>query len=464
MAKDKDEARDETDRDEDERDQDERDETESSTDDDGSDEARRASDESDDDDDDDAERDASTAGIAKALGVDGEEEEAQGEEEGDKPSAAPNRAARRREEVLKKRRARTEKARAKSEESEEDDDQGEGEEEQEEAVAARAPLPKDKNLRAKELLKRRQEAAKKAATPLVGLSAGEMVQDSLARAGSGATKWLRTNFRAVAAVLVLGVAGTAGVMFYLEHREEKAGKTTDSLAKAVLTEQAPVIADDKRPEEQKALDPMPVFSSTEAKADAVLAAYTKVVDEHPGTGPGILGKLGQAGAYLDKNLPDQAFSAYEDVLRSDLAKADVDVRARATEGKGFALEAKKDFDGAMNVFQQLEGIDKTYADLAKYHQARMHLAKGEKDKGKEILVALYKALEVPTLEGPQSPHLRAMIEETLRGIDPTSVKPRRAMGGPKGTPSPEELERIKKQIEEMQRKQAEEGEGHGDGH
>lgn len=462
MAKDKDQARDE----DDDRDEDERDETEAPSDEDGE-ETRAASSKDDDEtDEDEAERDASTAGVAKALGVDEEEEEAstEGQDGGEKPAAAPNRAARRREEVLKKRRARNEKARAKSE----DEAEGEGEAEEEEgeepeAVAAKAPLPKDKNLRAKELLKRRQEAAKKAATPLVGLSAGEMVQDSLARAGSGATKWLRTNFRAVAAVLVLGVVGTAGTMYYLDHREQKAGKTTDTIAKAMLTEQAPVIPEDKRPDEQKALDPMPVFASTEAKADAVLAAYTKVVDEHPGTGPGILGKLGQAGAYLDKNMPDQAFSAYEDVLRSELAKADVDVRARATEGKGFALEAKKDFDGAMNVFQQLEGIDKVYADLGKYHQARMFLAKGEKDKGKEILVALNKALEVPTLEGPQSPHLRAMIEETLRGIDPSLVKPKRDAGGPKGQMSPEELERIKKQIEEMQRKQAEEGE-HGDGH
>lgn len=464
MAKDKDEARDEDDRDEaDDRDDGEE-ETEgkaSATDAaDGDESPEDDSDEDEDGDeeraesDEDEERDASTAGVAKALGVD-EDEPEEGEGNQEQAAAAPNRAARRREEVLKKRRARNEKKRDK-------DDEAAEEEEAEEAVAAREPLPKDKNLRAKELLKRRQEASKKAAAQ-VGLSAGEMVQDSLARAGSGAAKWFRTNFRAIAAVLVVGVAGTAGTMYYLDHREAKAGKTTDVLAKAVLTEQAPVIPDDKRPDEQKALDPMPVFPTPEAKSEAVLAAYTKVVDEHPGTGPGILGKLGQAGAYLDKGMADQAFSAYEDVLRSDLAKADVDVRARAMEGKGFALELKKDFDGAMNVFQSLEAVDKVYADLAKYHQARMHLAKGEKDKAKEILVALNKALEVPTLEGPTTPHLRLVIEETLRGIDPTLVRPKRAAGGPKGTPSPEELEKIRQQILEMQKKQAEEH-GDGDGH
>ncbi len=419
------------------------------------DDADGTDDDESDDDGEPEERDASTKGVAEALGVDqaeGEGAEAKGDE-----AAVPNRAARRRDEVMKKRRARTEQKRGADKSEKADDDEAEGDDE---AVAAREPLPKDKNLRAKELLKRRQEAASKKGSTAVGLSAGEMVQDSLARAGSGASKWFRQNFKAVAATIVIGVVGTAGVLYYLEHREEKAGKTTDSLAKAVLTEQAPVIADDKRPDEQKALDPMPVFSSEPAKADAVLAAYTKVVEEHPGTGPGILGKLGQAGAYLDKNLPDQAFSAYEDVLRTDLAKADVDVRARAIEGKGFALEAKKDYDGAMNVFKELEGVEKSYVDLAKYHQARMHLVKGEKDKGKEILVALYKALEVPTLEGPQTPHLRALVEETLRGIDPTLVRPKRNLGGPKGTPSPEELEKIKQQILEMQKKQGEEGHGH----
>jgi tetratricopeptide (TPR) repeat protein len=286
-----------------------------------------------------------------------------------------------------------------------------------------------------------------------------MVQDSLARAGSGATKFLRQHYKKLVVAVVAGVAGTAAVLYFLEQREAGTGKTADVLAKAVLAEQAPVMAEDKRPEEQKALDPMPVFASSSAKADAVLAAYTKVVDEHPGTGPAILAKLGQAGAYLDKNMPDQAFSAYEDVLRTELAKNDVDVRARAMEGKAFALEAKKDYDGALKVFQDLEGVDKTFADLAKYHQARMHLVKGEKDKAKEMLLALKKTLEVPTLEGPQAPHLRQMIEENLRTLDPSLPRPRRNLGGPKGMPSPEELEQLKKQLEEMQKQQ---GEGHGD--
>ncbi|NUO49524.1 MAG: hypothetical protein HOV80_11775 [Polyangiaceae bacterium] len=461
MAKDKDKDRDEAEDRNEAEDRDESDEAEEEESDDGEDEGDEPKaaagkdddedeDESDDDEDDDEddERHASTSGVAKALGVDGEEEEGEASAK-EEPAAAPNRAARRREDALKKRRARTGGDKKTSDDEDAD-----------EAVSAKEPLPKDKNLRAKELLKRRQEAAaSRQSSTAVGLSAGEMVQDSLARAGGSATKFLRSHWKKLGVAIVAGVAGTAGLLYFLENRQESTGKVTDALSKAVMMENAPVLAEDKRPEEQKAADPTPVFPTGEAKAEAVLAAYTKVVDEHKGTGAAILAKFGQAGAYLDKNQADQAFSAYEEILRTELAKADVDVRARAIEGKGFALESKKDFDGAMNVFKELEGVDKVYADLAKYHQARMLLAKGEKDKAKEIFLALKKTLEVPTLEGPQAPHLRQMVEETLHSIDPSIPRPKRQMGGPKGTLSADEIEELRRKFEEMQKQQ---GEGHGD--
>jgi hypothetical protein len=89
----------------------------------------------------------------------------------------------------------------------------------------------------------------------------------------------------------------------------------------------------------------------------------------------------------------------------------------------------------------------------------MHLAKGEKDKAKEIFLALKKTLEVPTLEGPSAPHLRQLVEETLHSLDPSIPRPKRTMGGPKGTMSAEEIEELRRRFEEMQKKQ---GEGHGD--
>ena len=59
----------------------------------------------------------------------------------------------------------------------------------------------------------------------------------------------------------------------------------------------------------------------------------------------------------------------------------------------------------------------------------------------------------------QAPHLRQLIDETLHSIDPSIPRPKRTMGGPKGTLSAEEIEELRRKFEEMQKQQ---GEGHGD--
>ncbi len=404
-----------------------------------------------------SERDESTAGVARALGVE-DEGEAEGEaEEGaeaeaeDKP--APNRAARRREEALK-RRAKREASSAR----------GEGEEGDEPVEASEAaPLPKDRNARARELLKRRQEAA---AQPPAGLSAGEMVQDSLARAGSATGKWFTDNFKTILGVLAVGLVGVGGFLFYQEHQLGKAAQASDALARGLAADRGRVLADDKRSEEDKKLDPTLVYASSEAKADAMLAAYQKVIAEHGGGGPAILAELGSAGAQLDKRAWDDALTSYSRVLASPLAGADVDVRARALEGKGFALEGRGDLDGALASFKELAAVDPSYVDLGAYHEARIHALKGDTEKAKEQLKALEKKLELPAADGSQQLFLRAMVNETLRSVDPSSAKPRSPLSGPKGGQiTPEELQRMqeeaRKRLQELEKKQREKAQEEG---
>jgi hypothetical protein len=181
------------------------------------------------------ERSASTKGVAKALGVDDDEEEGEEEEAKAQPAAPPNRAARRRDEVLKKRRAarggEDKPARAAGESAGEGEDEGE-EEDEAPVVAARDPLPKDKNARAKELLRRRKEAAEgKSAN--IGLSAGEVVQDQLARAGGAAGRWFQRHFRKIIVGSVVAIAAVVGTIQFLNYREQEAGKASDALMKGV---------------------------------------------------------------------------------------------------------------------------------------------------------------------------------------------------------------------------------------
>ena len=412
------------------------------------------------------ERDDSTKGVAKALGVDDEDEDEE-EAAAAKPAAPPNRAARRRDEVVKRRAARGTddekpvKAASEDEEDEDEDDEA-SEDDEKVVVAARDPLPKDKNARAKELLRRRKEAAE-GKTQSIGLSAGEVVQDQLARAGGAAGRWFQRHFRKIIVGAVLGIASIVGGITYLNHRDEQAGKTSDALMKGLDAERGRVFngdLKDPRPEAIKAADPTPVFTSFGARNEAALASYTQLAGQGT-SGIAVLAKLGEAGSLLDAGQLQQAENAYADVLKSDLAKADVDVRGRATEGKGFALEGKKDFDGALAVFKELEAVDKTFEDLARYHQARMHLRKGERDQAKEILVALDKKLEIPTTDGPRQTYLRNAVGDYLRQIDPALAR-RPNFGGTRGAASPEAMEQVRKQMEMMKQQQGEHGDEHGD--
>jgi len=421
-------------------------------------------------------RDASTKGVAKALGVDKDEndENDEDDEAAKEKEAVQNRAARRREDALKRRatsggadkQVKGSAAKSAIVKRKSDDTEAEAEEEDDDdAVAARDALPKDRNARAKELLKRRQESASGKRASAIGLSAGEVVQDQVARAAAGSSKWLKANFRYVVGGIIASIAIAGGAVYYLDHQQKQLGIASDVLILAVESEYGYVFNDDNkdaRPPEQKQFDPTPVFASHALRREAVIAGYDKVIAAYPGSGTEIIAKLGRAGALLDGGKFDEALSGYEDVAKTELAKADVDVRARSIEGKAYALEGKKDNDAAMAAFRELENVDKAYEDLARYHQARIHLKKGEKDKAKEMLVPLSKKLELPSLDGPQNRNLRLLVDQYVRIIDPLAVPKRRQFGGANRTPSEAEMQEIIRR--QMQQQQQQQGDEHGDEH
>ena len=392
-------------------------------------------------------RDASTMGVARALGVDRDEEEETEEEElAAQAPAATNRALRRREEAMKRRAAREKGAKPAGE----DDDI---------VVAARDTddkLPKDKNARAKELLRRRRESA---SGRKVQLDATEIAGDAIARAGSATGKWFKTNIRAIVAVMVLAAGSIAGFLVYTSHKETTIGAASDDLAKGVEADRAPTQKEDKRSDDDKKKDPTVIYTNDDERTAKALAAYEKVANEHPGTGPAILAKLGAAGISLERGDYDKALEGFTQVATSDLANADPDVKGRATEGIGFAREGKKDLDGAMQTFKELESV-KNFDNLAKYHQGRVLLAKGDKDKAKEVLVELRKKIEVPSNDGPSETFLTEAVNELLASIDPSLARKPNMVGGMRGNSmTPEEqadaqrraMDSLRRQIEEQQK-------------
>jgi hypothetical protein len=400
--------------------------------------------------------DDASSRVADALGVgiegaEGDAADPEATAEAQEPPPPPNRAARRRDEAVRRRKKR--------------------------AGAGDEPLPKDKNARAKELLARRQEQATEKRP--VALLPSEMVDDALARSWSAAGKWLRTNFHILQWVIVAGVVGVGGYMFYVSRTEKKAGSASATLVAAVEAERGRVMAEDKRSDEDKRFDPTRVFATPEERVEAALASYNQVIDQHPGTGAAMLAKLGQAGVLLDKRDFGHALDAYNAVLASPLAAADLDVKGRAIEGIGLAKEGKGDLDGALATFGDLAKVDaKGFKELAKYHQARIHLAKGEKEKAKDLLkelLALKGDAEkdptkdilnpvdkgsAPGLDSQSFPYLKTVAEELLRSIDPTAMPSRMQLGSPTGPKlTPEQLRAIQQRAREAAEKMGSEPHG-----
>lgn len=447
QQKDRDE-RDDDERDEDEREEEDEDE---SDDDESEDEDESDEDESDEDDDDvkaakadesgddDAEPDAAAQRVAKALGVAADDDEAKDGGEGaseDKPdeaeAAKPNRAARRREEAL----ARRKKRAAADASSTSDDDAG---------------LSKDKNARAKELLKRRREQAASAASAPVAntLDAGEMVDDALARSAAAIGKWFRNNVQAIQWVVLIVLVGAGGYVLYNSRTEKKAGEASAKLIAGIAADRGIVMDEDKRSDEEKEYDSRRVFKTTTERADAALSSFNTVVEQHKGSGAALLAKLGEGGAYLEKKEYDKAIASYAEVLASPLAGADPDVKGRATEGTAFAKEGKGDLDGALTSFKELGTIDvKGYKELATYHEARVTFAKGDKAKAKELLEPLNTKLTTSSTEPQPVGYLKSAVSDLLTQVDPAAAAAA-AMKPPTGKmPTPAELQDMAKRAQE----------------
>jgi hypothetical protein len=179
-----------------------------------------------------------------------------------------------------------------------------------------------------------------------------------------------------------------------------------------------------------------------------------------GTMAATLARLGEASILLDKRELDAALAGFNEVRTSQLAATDAEVRGRAFEGIGFVQEQKGEFDAALKTFQSMASdVDfRGFKELAKYHQARVLEAKGDKDKAKELLKEVHETLHKPGENNRAFAFLNEAADERLALLDPAFA----AESGGKfnigaGKSSP--LAR-KQQMETMQKLQHSAG-GHG---
>ncbi|MCB9591538.1 MAG: hypothetical protein H6719_02290 [Sandaracinaceae bacterium] len=369
-----------------------------------------------------------------------------------------------------------------SDDDDSDDDDSDDEDEKP-AKRARAARPKGKG--AKKELKQKSAAARLAAAraakaarkaakrgkelkdekaPLDALSDTKMAQQA-ATFGDWAANNKPTVY-AIVAVVVLVLAGGIGWYEYQKAQTTAAGT---ALAAAVEISNARIRGEDEVPDE----DDPPSYTSVEARAEAALTAYDAVLRDHGSSDAAAWAHLGRGDMLLALDRATDARAAFEAAIAA--GGSDSAVLWRALEGKGFTFEADEDWDHAIETYEELSRIDDGAFDpVAKYHIARMYIARDQTEEATEALSALVESLRDAENDETEQDfsYVLAQAEVRLRELDPSAVPARPTLGGGLGgNPlgggaggdsqiSPEQLQEM---IRRFQQQQAEGGGAGGEG-
>jgi len=200
--------------------------------------------------------------------------------------------------------------------------------------------------------------------------------------------------------IVLAIAGTvliAGVFAVMNHFGAKQQQAAiNEYAATLKVLQRPVNPNPPEPKAPAEGEPVPPPEDppfkTEAEKDAaVIKALTEFRTRSPGSRAAANAALPLGQALLRVGQPAEALAAFDDYLKgSDPSDP---LRPTALEGKGYALEEKKDFDQALAAFDQLARENKSdfMKGMGLYHRGRVLLLQGKAEEGARQLV------EVPNM-------------------------------------------------------------------
>ncbi len=261
------------------------------------------------------------------------------------------------------------------------------------------------------------------------LEAGEIVDDALARSSQAAGEWLKRNFNVVQWFIIAGLVGWIGYAVYNYRAGRTAEKVSAQLTSAIRAEDARVGVEDTKPDPQSGLvDTRPVYASDAERLSAAEKQYRAVADANTSTPAATFAKLGLASVLYDEGKYADAKSAYEAARDSKLAATDLDVKGRALEGIGMALESLKDPEGAGKAYGELTNLDGLgFGALGQYHQARLAAAANNPEKAKELLKDAQKKLDAASeVEGKKAlgapaGYLQVAVRDLLKQVDPTAA-------------------------------------------
>lgn len=282
----------------------------------------------------------------------------------------------------------------------------------------------------------------------IGLGTQEMLDDALARSTDTASRWLKSNATTLQWIAIAGIAIWAGWGIYDWRSTKNKALASDTLAEG-LRAQSGLVRDQidpaNAPSEQ---DLVPVFDDKTAQLNATREAFAEASNMREGSGTSLYARLALAATLLKAENHDEALQHFRQVNASEFAKSDPELRGRALEGIGLALEASGDDQAALQAFKDLETANIAgFTDLALYHQARMHRQLEQDEQAKEVIKRLQA--ELPE-RGPLAAFMPSFLQQTAQALaDSLGVEePQPAAGAGLNEPiTPEKLREIQEQVQ-----------------
>jgi tetratricopeptide (TPR) repeat protein len=186
------------------------------------------------------------------------------------------------------------------------------------------------------------------------------------------------------AAVVLGLWGT---MLYLDHF----ANASSTLYFAALQAENGYTKDatDASTETPKLPEGTLTFATKDEQKQAVEKAWRALIDEYSSSSIGQLGRFRLASVLANAGKTKEALAAYNEFLNHANATESLSFVAR--ERIGYLYEADKDYQKALESFSQLVSAEQSpYQDAGYFHQARMYMQLGDKNRAKEFFERVIK--------------------------------------------------------------------------
>jgi predicted negative regulator of RcsB-dependent stress response len=213
-------------------------------------------------------------------------------------------------------------------------------------------------------------------------------EDAFTSAAQQSVEWVADHKRQVIVLTSAGFIAIAAIWTGLAWKESRDVAASELLAAAITTYDAQVITESETTKANPTGEE-PTFATEEAKRTAALEKFRAVIDAASSSAVAdvarfYVGKLeadaGNAAA------AEKTFTALVDSLSTKDS-----LYFLALERLAYLQEGRGDVDGAIAALGRVAQNDEApFRDVAMYHQARLYLAKGDTERGKNLLAAIEK--------------------------------------------------------------------------